>query len=462
MPNLAAIILAAGEGTRMKSQTPKVLHTIAGRPMISWVISAVQAVKARPCAVVIGHRAKQVAEALPAGVQTAVQDRLLGTGHAVLAAQAGFKGYQGDILVLCGDAPLIQVQTLRRLVQAHRRQKAAATILTAVLAEPYGYGRILRDADDPRRVCKIVEERDASNAERAILEVNSGAYCFSAAELWRTLQRVGNRNSKCEYYLTDVIGLLCAEGKMVAGLSVDEPEEILGVNSRSQLADAEAVCNRRTLRRHLAAGVTVLDPAQTWIAPDVRIGPDTMILPGTRLTGRTVIGRRCVLGPGTHIDGCRIGDETEVKLSVLESSIVAGQVRIGPFSHLRPGTRVAQGVHIGNFAETNRSRLGPNVKVGHVSYLGDAVVGQGTNIGAGTITANYDGQQKHPTFIGRDAFIGSGTVIVAPSRVGQGAMTGAGAVLKRNTRIPPYTVAVGVPARVIKKRPPARRQESAK
>lgn len=446
----------------MKSQKPKVLHTVAGRPLVSWVIAAARAVKAEPCVVVLGHGADKVAAALPEGVRTALQSKPLGTGHAVLAAQDKFRGYRGDILVLCGDAPLIRVETLRSLVHAHRRLRAAATILTARLLQPFGYGRIVRYPADPRRVTRIVEEQDASDQEKAITEVNSGAYCFSAAELWKTLQRVGNRNRKGEYYLTDVIGLLCGQDKMVTAVVTDDPEEIAGVNSRRQLAEAEAGFNRRTVYRIMDTGVTVADPGQTWIEPGVKVGQDTLILPGTRLTGRTVIGRHCVLGPGAHIDSCRLGDEVKVELSVLEHSRLASRTHVGPYSHLRSGTQVAAGVHIGNFAETNRSRIGPGVKIGHVSYIGDAVIGRNTNIGAGTITANYDGERKHATHIGQEAFIGSGTVLVAPSWVGPRAMTGAGAVLKRNTRIPGEMVAVGVPARVIKKRNIVRRQERAK
>lgn len=452
MPDLSAVILAAGEGTRMKSHRPKVLHCLAGRPLLHWVLDTARAAGAKKRLVVLGHKAEEVGRSLPADTATAIQDRPLGTGHAVLSAKSRMTGAAGDVLVLCGDAPLLTARTLRRLVREHRRARAAATVLTAELARPFGYGRIVRAAHDPRCVTAIVEEKDATDEQRQIREVNSGAYCFSLAALWKMLARVGNRNRKGEYYLTDVVGLLCAEGRTVRGVRADDAEEILGINSRRELALAETVLNRRTLCGLMDAGVTISDPAATWIEPGVRIGQDTVVLPGTRLTGRTLIGRDCVVGPGTHIDESRIGDRVTIRLSVLEQCRVEAEAQIGPFSHLRPGAVVARGAYVGNYAEINRSRVGRKAKVGHVSYLGDAAVGEGANIGAGTITANYDGMRKHPTRIGRGAFIGSGTVIVAPGRVGAGALTGAGAVLKRNTAIPAGMVAVGVPARVIKKR----------
>jgi len=452
MPNLSAIILAAGEGTRMKSQRPKVLHHLAGRPLVYWVLDAAKAGGAPQRLVVLGHKAEAVSRMLPEDVLTTVQERQLGTGHAVLSAKAKLAGVTGDVLVLCGDAPLIRPQTLRRLVREHRRAKAAATVLTAEITQPFGYGRIVRDAADARRVRAIVEEKDATDEQRGITEVNSGAYCFALAELWPTLARVGNRNRKGEYYLTDVVALLAEEGKVVRGVRAEEATEILGINSRRELALAEAALNRRSLYALMDAGVTLLDPASTWIEPSVKVGQDTVIFPGTRLTGRTVIGRDCIIGPGTHIEDSRIGSRTKIRLSALEQCRVEDEVRIGPFSHVRPGTHIATGAYIGNYAELNRSRVGRKAKVGHVSYLGDATVGEDANIGAGSITANYDGVNKHRTFIGKQAFIGSGTVIVAPGRIGQGALTGAGSVLKRNTVLPPCTVAVGVPARVIKKR----------
>lgn len=435
----------------MKSQTPKVLHVLAGRPLITWVLQAVEKAGVDASVVVLGHQAETVAKALPAGTATALQAKRLGTGHAVLTAKPRMASLQGEVLVLCGDAPLIRAQTLRRLVQQHRRSKAAATILTAQVAQPFGYGRIVRSADG-RVVERIVEEREASEQEQRIDEINSGAYCFSQAWLWKTLARVGNRNSKGEYYLTDVIELLNRGGQKVGAFCVDDAEEVLGVNSRRELAQAGTVIQQRTLTALMDQGVTVVDPKRTWVEPGVKVGADTVIWPETYLLGTTVIGKQCVVGPGSYVDSARIGQNVKIRYSMLEHCEVRNGVKIGPYSHVRKGSRLDEGVAIGNFAEINRSHLSPGVKMGHMSYLGDATVGREANIGAGTITANYDGVNKHPTKIGEKAFIGSGAVIVAPSQVGAGALIGAGAVLKRNTVIPAGTVAVGVPARVIKKR----------
>jgi bifunctional UDP-N-acetylglucosamine pyrophosphorylase/glucosamine-1-phosphate N-acetyltransferase len=455
MPSLHAIILAAGAGTRMKSRLPKVLHPLAGRPMIHWVLEAARKAGAASPVVVLGHQAAEVLQALPQGVPTVLQAERLGTGHAVQMARKRLGSLTGDVLVLCGDAPLIRPQTLRRLVQQHRRTRAAATVLTAQVPQPFGYGRVVRSAGG-RRVEKIVEERDASETERRITEINSGAYCFSLAWLWKSLAKVGRNNRKGEYYLTDVVGLLNAGGQTVGAFCAGEAEEVLGVNCRAELAQAAGIVQRRVQQALLDQGVTIVDPARTWVEPGVRVGADTVIWPETYLLGATAVGPRCVLGPGAFLDSARVGAECRIRYSMLEHCRVGARVKIGPYSHVRRGSAIGTGVHIGNFAEINRSRLSPNVKMGHVSYLGDARVGRSVNIGAGTITANYDGAKKHATRIGEKAFIGSGTVIVAPSTVGAGALTGAGAVLKRNTRIPANMVAVGVPARVIKKRQPVK------
>ncbi|NTV52925.1 MAG: bifunctional UDP-N-acetylglucosamine diphosphorylase/glucosamine-1-phosphate N-acetyltransferase GlmU [Candidatus Firestonebacteria bacterium] len=340
---------------------------------------------------------------------------------------------------------------MRRLVQQHRRTRAAATVLTARVPDPTGYGRIVRSGDG-HNVERIVEQREANEAEQRIDEINSGAYCFSLNRLWPVLGRVGNRNLKGEYYLTDVIELLVRGGQKVGAFCLGDAEEVLGVNSRRELAQAGAVLNRRILNKLMDSGVTVVDPARTWVEASVKVGADSVLWPETYLTGDTVVGPRCTIGPGAYLDSARVGEACRIRYSMLEHCRLAGRVHVGPFSHVRHGSILAEGVHIGNFAEINRSRLGVKVKMGHVSYLGDATVGREANIGAGTITANYDGVKKHPTVIGSRAFIGSGTVIVAPSRVGAGALTGAGAVLKRGTNLPAGTVAVGVPARVIKKR----------
>jgi bifunctional UDP-N-acetylglucosamine pyrophosphorylase / glucosamine-1-phosphate N-acetyltransferase len=451
MSELHAVILAAGEGTRMKSRTPKVLHVLAGKTLIGWVLQAVQSAGVKTPYVVLGHKAEDVARTLPAGVRTALQAKRLGTGDAVKSAQRALAGARGELLVLCGDAPLIRPETLRRLVRQHRRTGAAATVLTARVPQPFGYGRIVRSADG-RRVEKIVEQREATAAERQVDEINSGAYCFSLNRLWPALARVGNRNRKGEYYLTDAVAALNRGGFKVGAFCAPDAGEVLGVNSRADLAQAGSLLNQRTLAGLMDRGVTIVDPARTWVEPGVKVGAESVLWPETYLLGTTVIGARCTVGPAAYLVSARVGNECRVRYSMLEHCRLAQRVHVGPYAHIRRGSALAEGVHIGNFAEINRSRLAAKVKMGHVSYLGDATVGREANIGAGTITANYDGVNKHPTVIGRRAFIGSGTVIVAPSRVGAGALTGAGAVLKRGTNLPAGTVAVGVPARVIKKR----------
>ncbi|MEW6516398.1 MAG: bifunctional UDP-N-acetylglucosamine diphosphorylase/glucosamine-1-phosphate N-acetyltransferase GlmU [candidate division FCPU426 bacterium] len=452
MSDLAAVILAAGEGTRLKSATPKVLHRLGGRPMLEWVLRAARAAGAGRQVVVLGHAAEKVRAILPAGVSTVLQAKQLGTGHALRTARPALAGFNGSVLVLCGDAPLITAATLRRLVRTHRRLRASATVLTACLADPFGYGRVLRNAGQGPWVRRIAEEKDATPDERRLTEVNSGAYCFQASWLWRALQRLDNRNRKGEFYLTDVLEVLNRAGRRVAAFRTGEAAEILGVNTRCDLASAAAVMNERKLAAVQAAGVTVWDPASTWIDPDVRIGRDTELLPGTRLSGRTALGTGNRIGPAADVCDTVTATNVSIRHSVVEGSRLGKGVRVGPYAHLRPGTRVADKVTIGNFAEINRSRIGTGVKVGHVSYLGDATVGPDANIGAGTITANYDGRRKHPTRVGARAFIGSQSVLIAPCTVGAGALTGAGAVVKAGTRIPAGTVAVGVPARIIKRR----------
>jgi len=450
--SLTAIILAAGEGTRMKSRTPKVLQRLGGRSILDWVLATAEAAGVDLRVVVLGHAAESVVNTLPKTVKTAFQPKQLGTGHAVQMAQKTLSNISGDVLVLCGDAPLIRPQTLRCLVKEHRRMKAKATVLTAHVPEAHGYGRIIRDPNDARFVTRIVEERDATPAERRIREVNSGAYCFSLPTLWEILGQIKNQNKKKEYYLTDVVALLRKEGGSVAAVSVPDASEILGVNTRKDLAMAAAVLNQRKLNALMDGGVTIWDPTRVWVDPEVRVGQDTELFPGTILTGRTVVGRQNQIGPDAYLDSTRTGSNVCIRYSVLEHARLGDHVTVGPYSHLRHGTRVESHVHIGNFAETNRSWLKTGVKMGHVSYLGDTVVGKRVNIGAGTITANYDGINKHPTRIGDHAFIGSGTVLIAPCQIGRKALTGAGAVVKPGTHVPSETVVVGVPARIIKRR----------
>ena len=431
MSVLTAVILAAGEGVRMRSRRPKVLHELCGRRLISYPISAAAAVGAR-LVVVIGRDAGQVGEAVKA-VNDAVlveQKERRGTGHALLQARGACPEDAGVILVLPGDMPLLSEATLRRLVAHHRETGAAATLLTAELPDPTGYGRVVREHGKP---VAIVEHRDATPAQRAIREIGTSTYCFDARHLWPALSRVTSRNQQGEYYLTDVIAILRQAGYAVEAVTVDDPREGLGVNDRRQLAELTAVMRRRILDRLMVEGVTVLDPASTYVDDTVEIGADSVLYPGVILEGRTTVGVECVVGAGSHVSGSRIGDRVTLRpYCVLSDATVEDDASLGPFCHLRPLSHVGPGAKIGNFVELKKSRIGRGAKVPHLSYVGDATLGADVNFGAGAITCNYDGAAKHETVVGAGAFIGTNSSLVAPITVGDGAYVGAGSVITRD------------------------------
>jgi len=441
--DLTIIILAAGKGTRMKSDLPKVMHPVVGWPMVRHVWQTAQALDPAAVAVVIGYGAELVRRALGEGVTYVVQEEQLGTAHAVRQAMEAVAGRAQTVLVLYGDTPLIRPETLRRLVAHHEAAKAAVTILSFYPDDPTGYGRILRDADG--RVLAIVEEKVATPEQKTIAEANAGILCVRDEWLWPNLTRIERRPAG-EYYLTDLVALARRGGEPVAALPADDPLEVIGLDTRLKLARAEAEMRRRINERWLQSGVTLIHPETTYIEAGVEIGSDTVIWPNTFLQGKTRIGQGCTIGPGAVIRDSVVGDGCRVELSVLEEAIMEEGSDIGPFGHLRRGAHLGPGVHMGNFGEVKNSYLGPGVKMGHFSYLGDATVGAGANIGAGTVTCNYDGERKHRTIIGEEAFIGSDTMLVAPVRVGDGAKTGAGAVVTHD--VPPGKVAYGVPARV--------------
>lgn len=440
---LAHVILAAGQGTRMKSRLPKVLHPILDKPMILYAVETALRVSPQPPVLVIGHGADAVQATVGERARYVVQEEQLGTGHAVLQARPLLEGNVDAVLVTYGDMPLLRVETLRHLVQEHAQTRATITMLTAVLDNPRGYGRILRDATG--NVVGIVEEVDATPEQRAIRELNVGIYVFDAAWLWEHLPRVQPSPVKGEYYLTDLVGMAVAEGRPVRALPVDDTEEVLGVNTRVHLAEVTRALQRRVNRVWMLAGVTMVDPESTYIGTDVRLGSDVVIHPQTYIYGQTTIGEGSEIGPQTYIVSSQVGRNCRVFYSVLEHAVLEDEVDIGPFGHLRKGAHLARGVHMGNFGEVKNSYLGPGTKMGHFSYVGDAEVGANVNIGAGTITCNYDGKRKHKTIIEDDVFIGSDTMLVAPVRIGRGARTGAGSVVTRD--IPPYTLAYGVPAK---------------
>jgi bifunctional UDP-N-acetylglucosamine pyrophosphorylase/glucosamine-1-phosphate N-acetyltransferase len=439
MGEVSAVILAAGEGTRMRSSRPKVLHPVCGRPLIAYPVRACRSVASR-LVVVVGRAADGV-RAAAGGENTAFveQPTRLGTGHALMQARAALEDGGQILLVVPGDAPLLREETLRRLVERHAATGAAVTVLTAELGDPRGYGRIVR-ADG--RPVAIVEERDATAAQREIREVNAGVYCFDPGRLWPVLAQVRQENDQGEYYLTDVVRALHGAGARVEAVGTDDPAECLGVNDRAQLAQVAGILRGRILERLMLAGVTVLDPASTYVDETVEIGRDTVLYPGVILEGDTRIGAECVVGAGSHIAASRLGDGVTVRpYCVMADAVVEDGAQLGPFCHLRPQCHVAAGAKIGNFVEMKKARIGRGAKVPHLSYVGDAVVGAAANLGAGTITCNYDGVSKHETVIGARAFIGTNASLVAPITIGDGAYVAAGSVITKS--VPAGALAVG-------------------
>ncbi|HET8766125.1 MAG TPA: bifunctional UDP-N-acetylglucosamine diphosphorylase/glucosamine-1-phosphate N-acetyltransferase GlmU [Pedococcus sp.] len=426
----AVIVLAAGEGTRMKSATPKVLHRIGGRSLLGHAIAAARAVQPQHLAVVVRHErdlvAAHVAEVDPKAV-IADQDEVKGTGRATECALEVLPELDGTVLVTYGDVPLLAGETLHTLVAEHEQSGSAVTVITAHLADPTGYGRILRGEDGS--VVGIVEQKDATDEQRAITEINSGIYAFDAAVLRTHLASVGTDNAQGEKYLTDVLGLAREDGGRVSAHVVDDLWQTEGVNDRVQLARLGRELNRRLTEKWMREGVTIVDPATTWIDADVAIGRDTTLLPNTQLLGATAVGADATIGPDTTLRDTEVGDGAEVKRTEAHRAVIGPRATVGPFSYLRPGTELGAGGKIGGFVETKNAKIGEGAKVPHLTYAGDATIGEGANIGAGTIFANYDGVAKHHTTIGKHSFVGSDTVLIAPVNVADGAYVGAGSAL---------------------------------
>ena len=427
----AAVILAAGQGTRMKSSRPKVLHAVAGMPMVHYPLQLAAGLGCDPRLVVVGHAASEVEAALAAsGAAFVCQEQQLGTGHALRCAAEPLAGFSGTLLLLCGDVPLLRRETLERLLACHETEAAAVTVLTAEVADPRGYGRIVRAGAE---VLRIVEEKDASTEEKALREINTGIYAFSAPFVFAALEAVGCNNAQGEYYLTDVLAIARQRGERVRALATGDAAEAQGVNDRVQLAAADAAMRRRINEEWMREGVTLVDPATTCIDPTVRIGADTVIAPGVHLHGATRIGRDCRIEPGVVVRDCMIGDAVHLKAgSVLEGSQVGNACAIGPMAHLRPGTVLAGHNKLGNFVETKKALLAEGAQASHLTYLGDAEIGRNVNIGCGTITCNYDGVNKHRTIIGDDVFVGSDVQFVAPVTIGSGSLIGAGSTITRD------------------------------
>jgi bifunctional UDP-N-acetylglucosamine pyrophosphorylase/glucosamine-1-phosphate N-acetyltransferase len=450
---LSAVVLAAGEGTRMRSETPKVLHPLCGRPMLLHVIDALVALPLERIVIVVGHGAERVTKTLQEQLATEmpvefVEQRVQrGTGDAAsVALTAGVFDLdaEDDLLVVPGDAPLLRAETLAALARAHRETDAAATVLTAVLERPEGYGRVVRDENGD--LDHVVEQADATPDEVAIYEISTSIYCFRRGLLAPALRRLSPENAQGEYYLTEAVSVLKDTGHAVIAVVAEDAYETVGVNDRAQLAEAEAALRRRINQRWMRDGVSMTDPERTYVDATVELEPDVHLLPGTTLEGRTVIGAGSVIGPDTHLTDTIVGERVVIRQSVAREAEIGDDTTVGPFAHLRPGSRLGSDVHIGNFVETKNADIGAGTKANHLAYLGDVEVGPGANIGAGTITANYDGREKHRTKIGPGAHIGSNNVLVAPVEVGDEAYTAAGAVVTRD--VPARALARGVPAEI--------------
>lgn len=450
---LNVLVMAAGLGTRMKSKRAKVLHELGGRPLIAHVVRTAQSLEPKTILVIVGHQAEEVEQAVLAEVgelaSFAIQAKQRGTGDAVESARKQLEDSDSLVLLLSGDVPLIRAETLRKLIEHHRATDAACTILAVRLENPTGYGRIIRDENGWLE--KIVEQKDASEEERKVREINSGIYCFESNDLFEALKRVEPKNQQGEYYLTDVAEILNSSGRKVEVVIHTDAREVSGINTRAELAEFENLIRRNAVRRlMLEAGVTFIDPSHAYISPDAEIGRDTVIYPNVAIEGNTVIGENCVIRSGARISNSKLGDNVTVKdHSIIMDSEVASNCSVGPFAHLRMNAVLEEKATVGNFVEVKKSRLKRGVKAMHLTYLGDATIGERTNIGAGTVTCNYDGKNKHETIIEDDVKIGSDTMLVAPVRVGSRSVTGAGSVVTKD--VPPDSLVAGVPAEVKKK-----------
>ena len=443
--SLKSIIMAAGKGSRMMSELPKVIHLAHSKPMVVRIIDALNALDVEENVLILGHKREKVLEVLGNDISYVIQEEQLGTGHAVKQAEEKIKNYNGDILIINGDIPLIQKETLVNFYNEYKKENADGIVLTAIFDNPFSYGRIFKEND---RVLKIVEEKEANEEQKKIKEVNAGVYIFKAQHLAYALGKINNNNEKGEYYLTDVIEILASENKKIISYSLEDSMEIQGVNSKVELALVSRVLRERKNKSLMESGVILIDPATTYIDDEVKIGKDTVIYPSVTIQKNTEIGENCEILSGTRIIDSKILNNVRIENSVIEESIIENGVTIGPFAHLRPKSHLKENVHIGNFVETKKSTLEKGVKAGHLTYLGDAHVGEKTNIGAGTITCNYDGKNKFKTEIGENVFIGSDTMLVAPVNVGANALVGAGSVITKD--VPNNSLAVSRSKQIIK------------
>jgi bifunctional UDP-N-acetylglucosamine pyrophosphorylase / glucosamine-1-phosphate N-acetyltransferase len=429
MTNIFAVVLAAGQGTRMKSKLYKVLHPVCGKPMVEHVIDHIGSLNVERIVTVVGHGAEIVKDTLGEKSEYVLQAEQLGTAHAVQQAEPILGRLEGTTLVVCGDTPLIRPETMQALFAHHENQNAKATILTAVAENPTGYGRIIRGADG--QVSQIVEQKDATPEQQHVKEINTGTYCFDNKALFEALKQVNNNNAQGEYYLPDVIEILQKQGEVVSAYVTESFDETLGVNDRIALSQAEELMRARINERHMRNGVTIINPATTHISADAIIGSDSVILPGVIIEGKTVIGEDCKIGPNSHIIDSRIGNATTIHSSVVLNSNVGNETAVGPFAHLRPESSLGDHVKIGNFVEVKKSTLGNDTKVSHLSYIGDSEIGNNVNVGCGSITVNYDGKNKFKTIIEDDVFVGCNTNLVAPVKLGKGSFIAAGSTITK-------------------------------
>ena len=441
--DIHVVVLAAGKGTRMKSEVPKVLHGIAGLTIIEWVLRAAASIAPKTVTVVVGHGADALKAALaarkPLPLQFVVQEQQRGTGHALLQTRPVLEGRSGTVVLLSGDVPLLTGDTLRALLETHAEADAAATVITAKLPRPFGYGRIVRTGG---RITKIVEERDASDAQRKIAEINSGIYAFALEPLFKALDGLGTANNQGEYYLPDLISVYRKQRKPVTTHTVSRADEVRGINSRTELAEVSNMVRQQKNEELMAAGVTLIDPATTYIDADVVVGADTVIHPCVFLEGSTRIGAACEIHAGSRIVNSTVGDRVCVRNhTVVTDSTIASGSALGPFAHVRPGSQIGADVHIGNFVELKKTVMGKGAKANHLAYLGDATIGEATNVGAGTITCNYDGEKKHQTIIGKGVFVGSNSTLVAPVTLADGSYIAAGSAITAD--VPARALAIG-------------------
>jgi bifunctional UDP-N-acetylglucosamine pyrophosphorylase / glucosamine-1-phosphate N-acetyltransferase len=422
------VVLAAGKGTRMKSELPKVLHHVGGAPIISYVLNVGFSLQPASATIVVGHMAESVREATATrwpSVKTVVQEPQLGTAHALMQTESVLKGQTGTLVLLYGDVPLLRPESVRTLLAHHQERRAVLTVLTASVKSPKGYGRIVRDGSG--QIEAIVEERDATDAQRAITEINSGIYAFEVEPLFDALRQTGTRNAQGEHYLTDLVEIYRRQGRAVEALQIDDANELLGINSREELALMNTILRDQRNRQVMASGVTLVDPATTWIGPDVQIGQDTVIQPNVYLEGKTTIGRSCEIQAGSRIIDSTLADQVLVQnYTIIRNSTIASGAILGPFTHIRPDSLIGAGAHVGNFTELKKTKLGAGSKANHLAYLGDAVIGEKVNVGAGVITCNYDGVHKHQTVIEDGAFVGTDSQLVAPVRIGKDSYVAAG------------------------------------